>query len=199
MLVGAVIASHFSLGVLLQDASFLTEEWFWAAVAASAAIIGAFFSWLTSAIIKRREQPEADWAVTMEGYATDESDDGEDPGFHLRGRISNVGDGAAFHVELEARNCTAVFSPKDTQGMKAMPFMPSGGIATFGIEVDLGRWHVAEVDIVWTVPPTRLKKKMRSSLTPREFMDVPGVNTLDPETGAVFQRPVKSLSSKRSK
>jgi hypothetical protein len=194
MLVGAVIASRFRLGVSVQDVGFLTEEWFWGAVAALAATIGAFFSWAIAAWIKRHEQPEADWAVTMRGYANEVPDPygSGGAGFHVSGRISNVGDGAAFHVQLEGRNCDANLSYQDTQGMDAMPFMPSGGVLNFAIEIPLDKWEEAEVDIVWTTPPTRLKKKKRSSLTPREFMEMPGVRDIDPKTGETFQRPLKS-------
>jgi hypothetical protein len=44
------------------------EEWLWAGVAAIsalAAIVGALLPWITAAVIKRRERPEADWAITV--------------------------------------------------------------------------------------------------------------------------------------
>jgi len=182
----------------MQDVGFLTEEWFWGAIAALAATIGAFFSWLIATIIKRREQPEADWAVTMGGYATLEDQRGEDPGFHLTGRISNVGDGAAFHVQLEPRNCSASFYAKDTQGMPAMAHMPPGSVASFSITVDLDRWDDADIDIVWTAPPTRLKKKKRSPLNPRDFMEAPGVTYTDPLSGKVSQRSVAFVRAQGS-
>ncbi|GAA3399388.1 hypothetical protein [Pseudarthrobacter polychromogenes] len=183
----------------MQDTKFLTEEWFWAAVAAvvgSAAIIGAFFSWLTAVIIRHREQPEADWAVMMHGYATEEDVPGvNEAGVHLSGRISNAGDGGAFRVRLESRNCKAGFTPADTQGMVAKSFMPPGADLSFWIEMDLDSWNDAEVDIVWTAPPTRLRKEMRSPLNPKDFMDPPGVPFTDPDTGVVSERPVTTLSA----
>lgn len=62
-------SATFSLGwgtVNIEDLlNLVKEEWLWAAVAAIsalAAIIGALLSWITAAVIKRRERPEADWA-----------------------------------------------------------------------------------------------------------------------------------------
>jgi hypothetical protein len=173
---------------------FIGSEVFWTAAAALVALSVAIGSLVTIGItawVKHRERPEADWAVHMSGHAVPEEQAyGIEAGFHSHGRISNVGDGGAFQVELQTKNCRGSFSAEDTHGMPTAAYAPPGSVLGFHIVTDLDKWDSAEVSIVWTASPTRLKQQAKADLTPRNFMEKPGVTVTDPKSGIVTHRPL---------
>lgn len=173
---------------------FIGSEVFWAAAAALVALSVAIGSLITIGInawAKHRERPEADWSVHMSGHAIPEDQGyGQEVGFHAYGRISNVGDGGAFQVGLQTKNCRASLSVEDTQGMPTAAYAPPGSVLGFHVVIDLDQWESAEVTIAWTAPPTRLKQRLNADLTPRNFIDQPGVDVIDPKSGVATQRPL---------
>lgn len=171
----------------------LGSELFWVAVAALVPLsvaVGSLITLGVNAIAKHRSRPEADWAVDMVGSASLHDVYGGEDGIQVSGKVSNVGDGGAFRVHLQTRNCTAGFSFKETQGMSTHSYMQPGSVIGVWVAMDLSAWDTAEVELVWTEPPTRLGKQRRYSIAPRDFMDVPGVTTTHPETGKVYERPI---------
>lgn len=177
------------------------SELFWVAMAAIvpfSVAVGSLLTLSVNAIMKHRSRPEAEWAVEMRGSASVNDPHGREDGIELQGKISNVGDGDAFRIRLEARSCRAGLSYKETQGMSGHAYLPTGSVIGFWVSMDLGKWDTAEVDIVWTEPPTRLGKERRYSLTPREYVDVPGMDTLDEATGKIYQRPIAEVLEKNN-
>lgn len=169
------------------------SELFWVAMAAIVPLsvaVGSVVTLSINAIVKHRNRPEVEWAVEMRGSASVRDRHGSEDGISVLGKISNVGDGDAFRIHLEARNCTAALSFQETKGMSGHAYLPTGSVIGFKVDIDLDEWDTAEVDIVWTEPPTRLGKQRRYSLSPREFIDVPGVTIVNPKTAELSYRPI---------
>lgn len=172
---------------------FVGSEVFWGALGVIVALAGSVGSALTfavNALIRHRERPNADWAVTMHGNGYFKDTHGMPDGYHLEGHVSNAGDGDAFRVRLEAKGCNARFNAPKTGGRVAL--VRPGEEIGFWIHAPLGGWKTADVEIVWIDPPTRLQKGNRTLIHPRLHMDSPEVTEVvtDPETGVVSRVPV---------
>ena len=112
----------------------LGSEVFWGAVAALVPLsvaVGSLVTLGVNAIVKHRNRPEAEWAVEMRGNAYVNDTYGRDNSIEVSGKISNVGDGDAFRIRLEGRNCKAVLSYQETQGMSGHAYLPTGSVIGF--------------------------------------------------------------------
>lgn len=168
-------------------------EWLWAAVAAIsalAAIVGALLSWITAAVIKRRERPEADWAITVTPRAGTSVTWHGFVGISVVGTLANAGDGAAFDVKIEGTNCTASFP--DHAGSR-VPLLSPGDTATFTCMVPLDGWKDASVELSWTRPPTRLKKKRTITVVPSSLADAPSVTYFDHNMAEIDEAAWRAL------
>lgn len=171
----------------------IKEEWLWAAVAAIsalAAIVGALLSWIIAAIIRRRERPEADWAVTVTPSAGTSVTWHGFVGISLVGTLANAGDGAAFDVKIEGKNCTASFP--DHAGSRA-PLLVPGDTATFTCMLPLDGWKDASFELTWTRPPTRLKKKHILVVVPSSLTDAPDISYFDHNMTEIDEAAWKAL------
>lgn len=180
----------------MKPEDFIGSEVFWAAAAVVVALSVAIGSLITVGInawTKHRERPEADWAVDMNVYANLDDPYGGEAGIQVYAKISNVGDGGAFRVSLDAENCTARFASQETQGMSAHAYMPPGSVIPVAASMGLDAWDSAKLELVWTEPPTRLGKKRRYDITPRVFVEEPLVQTTHPKSGEVTRRPLSEV------
>lgn len=181
----------------MKPEDFIGSEVFWAAAAVVVALSVAIGSLITVGInawAKRRERPEADWAVDLRAQAFLSDPYGHEDGIEVYGKLANVGDGGAFRVSLDAKDCTARFSYEEAQGMSAHAYMPPGGVIAMTVSMKLEAWDSAELAIVWTEPPTRLGKQRRYSITPRIFVGEPAVRTTNPESGKVVELPFSEVA-----
>ena len=172
---------------------FVGGEVFWGAlgvIVTLAGSVGTALAFAVNALIRHRERPHPDWAITMRGHGYFKDKRGMPDGYHLEGHVSNAGDGDAFRVRLEAESCDARFDAPKTGGRVAL--VRPGEEVGFRIGVPLGGWEAADVEIVWIDPPTRLQKESRAPMHPRLHMDRPEVTEVvtDPETGVVSRVPV---------
>jgi hypothetical protein len=171
----------------------MREEWLWAAVAAIsalAAIVGALLSWITAAFIKRRERPEADWAVTVTPSAGTSVTWHGFVGISVVGTLANAGDGAAFDVRIEGTNCTASFP--DHAGAR-VPLLGPGDTVTFTCMLPLDGWKDASLELTWTQPPTRLKKKRTITVVPASLTDAPSITYFDRNMVEIDEAAWKAL------
>lgn len=176
----------------------LQEDWFWGAVAAMAAVaalVGSLATVTVNAISKHRNRPEPDWSISLHGYGIrDEADaPGEGAGYHFHGTISNVGDGPAHSLKLTpARG--ASYMPKIAGTGQILPVLRVGELVFFEMSTPLGSWN-EPVTLSWVDPPTRLRKGRKYVFRVGEFMERPGYEYTDPETGEVLQRHFEDQGS----
>lgn len=169
------------------------EEWLWAAVAAIsalAAIVGALLSWITAAVIRRRERPEADWAITATPRAGTSVTWHGFVGISVVGTLANAGDGAAFDIKIDGINCTAEFP--DHAGSR-VPLLSPGDTAAFTCLIPLNGWKDASVELTWTRPPTRLKKKRTITVVPSSLADAPNVTYFDHNMAEIDESEWRAL------
>lgn len=171
----------------------IKEEWFWAAAAAMftlAGLVGGGVSWGVATYLKRRERPEPDWVHSMHADGYKNSRTGVPDGIQVNGRIVNAGDGTAFNFHMIGRNCTTGIPHNKSDVNNRMGVMRTGDSVDFWVSIDLDKWDAATLQLVWTNPPTRLKRTETVEIRLIEHCNHPTIMGFNEETGQYDEVPI---------
>lgn len=152
-----------------------------------AALIGTVVTLGVNAWWRHRNRAQPDWHLTLSGEMHPSTDLrwGIRRGYTFRGSISNVGDGVAHRVSLKVVGANQInFADRKAQGGIA-PLMMLGSTETFSHALESANWDELEFLVEWTSPPTHLGKNCHHRFKVKDFMEQPGYEYTDPETGEV--------------
>jgi hypothetical protein len=175
-----------------------TQEWLWAAIAAMVAVAGTaggVISWLIAVWIRHRDRPEPEWVFQVlksEGRAVT-SRKPEHDGIRLSGKILNAGDGTAFSVRLEGRNCSADLDSKELSGMRLAGVVRPGDSVAWSCHMTVNDWDEADLVLSFVVAPTRHQKTQLRTFSVKDIAVNP-VSAMELEAAEAETRERSDLS-----
>lgn len=142
--------------------------------------------------LRFRERPEPDWVVSAYAARSNGSRGGVPiTELNVYGRLTNVGDGNAFRVTLEApraQNVGLIDRSGPIRGIatraRHLALSSPGDEAEWGLNCEPEQWDDVEIVLAWTISPTRKGKRRKQTFRLSDLAERPAAEVKAPEEPA---------------